>query len=105
MRSFDDAQGQRWQAALLEASYGHVMLVFSPLQGTEVRQCLMTADNMADAEIELASIDDAGLCIRLTQARAWDHREGVARAQAVYASGSTPVRPVSSVTRRRTDPA
>ena len=31
MRSFDDSHGQHWQAALLDGSYGNVMLVFSPM--------------------------------------------------------------------------
>ena len=33
MRSFDDDRGGHWQAALLEASFGNVMLVFSRIGG------------------------------------------------------------------------
>jgi len=104
MRSFEDADGQRWQAALLEASYGHVMLVFSPLAGTEVRQKLLGADNLSDAGAELAALDDEGLRALLADAAAWDPQAGVARAQAVYGSGNAPARPASSVTRRKSDP-
>ena len=72
MRSFDDARGERWQAALLEASYGNIALVFSPLRGNEVRQLLMAAETLLDAQAQLAALDEAGLCAMLDEAHPWD---------------------------------
>lgn len=72
MRSFDDARGERWQAALLEASYGNIALVFSPMRGNEVRQLLMPAETLVDAQAQLAALDEAGLRAMLDDARPWD---------------------------------
>lgn len=73
MRTFDDGQGQHWQAALLEASYGHIMLLFSPLAGGgEVRQKLLDADHLAEAEQWLPTLDDEALRALLAQASPWD---------------------------------
>jgi hypothetical protein len=72
MRSFDDIRGERWQAALLEASYGNIALVFSPMHGSEVRQLLMLADTLVDAQAQLAALDEAGLRAMLDDARPWD---------------------------------
>ena len=91
MRSFDDPQGRHWQAALLEASYGNVMLVLSPLDGTEVVQHLLGSDNLADAEVEVAALDDAGLRALLAEERA----------QAVYGPGAKPGAPVHSFNQRK----
>lgn len=79
MRTFDDDHGQRWQAALLEASYGDFVLVFSPLQGGENRQCALHADHLAQAEALLAALDDEALRARLGEASPWDHDAGMAR--------------------------
>ncbi|HOV17789.1 hypothetical protein [Ottowia sp.] len=104
MRSFDDPQGRRWQAALLEASYGNVMLVLSPMDGAEVVQHLLDADNLADAEVEIAALDDDALRALLVQAKPWDHQAGVERARAVYGSGAKPGAPASSFNRRKGEP-
>lgn len=72
MRTFDDPQGQRWQAALLEASYGHIMLLFNPLEGSDVRQKLLDADHLAEAEQWLPTVDDKALRELLAQASPWD---------------------------------
>lgn len=72
MRSFEDSRGERWQAALLEASYGNIALVFSPMRGSEVRQLLMLADTLTDAQDQLAALDDAGLRSMLDEAKPWD---------------------------------
>ncbi|MEZ5607011.1 MAG: hypothetical protein R3E52_07750 [Burkholderiaceae bacterium] len=103
MRSFDDSHGRHWQAALLEASYGNVMLVLSPMDGTDVVQHLLGSDNLADAEVELAALEDAALGTLLAEALPWDHSAGVERAQAVYGSSpAKPAEPVHRVTRRKT---
>lgn len=101
MRSFDDPHGRHWQAALLEASYGNVMLVLSPMDGTEVVQHLLGSDNLADAEAELAALDDAALAALLAEARPWDHEAGVERAKALHATGAKLAEPVRSITRRK----
>ncbi|HET6586476.1 MAG TPA: hypothetical protein VFG67_01725 [Oleiagrimonas sp.] len=72
MRTFTDNQGKRWQAALLEASYGNIMLVFSPLQGDGIRQQLLGAENLAEGETQLAGLDDAGLLAMLNDAEPWN---------------------------------
>ncbi len=81
MRSFDDPLGQRWQAALLEASYGDFVLVFSPLQGSETRQKPLHADNLAEATAALAALDDDGLRALLAEAGPWDPSAGMQRLQ------------------------
>lgn len=76
MRTFDDERGQRWQVALLDASYGSIMLVFSPLRGGELRRCMLQVETMAAGMAEFAALDDAGLCLLLSQADPWDPAAG-----------------------------
>ena len=71
MRSFDTPDGQRWQAALLEASYGQVLLIFSTDAAGDLRQHSMPAEHLAEATEQLAALDDAGLAALLTQAAPW----------------------------------
>lgn len=102
MRTFEDPQGQSWQAGLLEASYGDILLIFSPLSGGEVRQRLLASDNMLDAEAEVTALGEDGLLDLLAEAKPWDSEAGVARARAAYGdpTGTNPV--VTSITRRKT---
>lgn len=73
MRSFDDALGNRWEAALLDASYGSIMLVFSSFHdGGDIHQQLMPAENMAEAEAQLASFGEEELRTLLSQSQPWD---------------------------------
>jgi len=72
MRSFHDPQGQTWQAAVLDASYGAALLVFTPLHGAGLRRLHLAVENYAAALDLLAGLDDAGLCARLTEAEPWD---------------------------------
>lgn len=72
MRTFDDPQGRRWQAALLEASYGHIMLLFDSIEGSEVRQKLLDADHLAEAEAWLPTLGDDALRALLAQSSPWD---------------------------------
>lgn len=71
MRTFDDEQGRPWQAALLEGAYGHVMMVFAPLDGTGIRQLLLGADSRLAAEAELLVLSDENLRARLAESRPW----------------------------------
>ena len=77
MRSFDDALGNTWQAALLEGSYGNILIAFSPTHGEGVRQCALDAANRAEAEQCFAALDDGGLCALLDEAEPWDPAMGV----------------------------
>ena len=73
MLTFDDAQGRHWQAALLEASFGGVTLVFGRIGGNEVLQKPLDADaaSITAAEELLAALDEAGLRGFLAQAVPW----------------------------------
>lgn len=76
MRTFEDATGRRWQAALMDASYGSVVLVFSPLTGDGIRQMLMPAENLAVAQEQMAGFDTARLRDLLAEADPWDAENG-----------------------------
>lgn len=76
MRTFTDSQGEVWQAALLAASYGNVALLFSPERGSGIRQQPMAADNLAQAEEQLAAMEDDELRRLLASAPAWDPATG-----------------------------
>ncbi|MCZ2104567.1 MAG: hypothetical protein OZ923_13740 [Comamonadaceae bacterium] len=73
MRQFDDAQGATWQVAPLDASYGQMMLVFSPLSGGDIRQRPMAADTLPQAEEELAALADEALRELLRAADPWNY--------------------------------
>lgn len=76
MRSFEDNQGKQWQAALLDASYGNIMLIFSPMHGGEIRQQLLGAENLAAAEAQMVGMDDDALRTMLAEADVWDPAAG-----------------------------
>jgi hypothetical protein len=71
MRTFIDPQGNGWQAALLDGSYGNVMLLFSPLRASDIRQYQMPADTMAEAEGLFAGLSDAELLDLWERASPW----------------------------------
>lgn len=71
MRTFATPNGRRWHAALLEASYGQVLLIFSPEQGEGLCQHPMPAEHLAQAAGQLAAMDDAALADLLAQATPW----------------------------------
>lgn len=72
MRTFDDADGKRWQAAVLDASYGVIWLVFSPLQGDGVCRSQLPVVNLAEGLDWIAAADDAALQASLLDAIVWD---------------------------------
>jgi hypothetical protein len=74
MRTFEDPNGQRWHAALLEASYSHILLLFSPLDGDEgdVRQIFVDANYLVEAGTWLATLDENALRTLLAEALPWD---------------------------------
>lgn len=72
MRSFEDSHGQHWQAALLDGSYGNIMLVFSPLQAGAIRRRALQVSAMAEAMAMLAGLDEDGLRAMLLEADPWE---------------------------------
>lgn len=71
MRSFADAEGKPWQAALLDASYGTVLLVFSRLGADTVRKIDLHAENLAAAQAMLEAMGEAELRANLARAEPW----------------------------------
>lgn len=74
MRMFDDAQGRHWQAALMDASYGDVLLIFGRIGGAEVLQAPLGAEaaNIAEAEQFVEALDEEGLRGFLAKASPWN---------------------------------
>lgn len=71
MRSFDDERGCHWQAALMEASFGSVVLVFTRIGGTGVLHTALDAANFPDAEAWLADASEDRLLAMLAGAETW----------------------------------
>lgn len=71
MRSFEDDQGDPWQAALLNGSYGTVSLVFTELRGQRILMGELHVSNFAEAEQQLAAMDTMALREALTTAEPW----------------------------------
>lgn len=71
MRSFDDIQGSQWQAAVLDASYGSTLLVFSHAGDGVVRKTPLSADNVRLAEQQLADMDESQLRGLLAESVPW----------------------------------
>jgi hypothetical protein len=71
MRSFDDEHGGHWQAALMEASFGNISLVFSRIGGEGVLHKALGAANYHEAEQWLADSDEAALRASLAGAQPW----------------------------------
>lgn len=71
MRSFDDKQGGHWQAALMEASFGNVLLVFSRIGAEGVLHTALDAANFHEAQGWLADADEDQLRAMLAEAKPW----------------------------------
>lgn len=71
MRSFDDDTGGHWQAALMEASFGNVLMIFSRIGNDGVFQAPLDAVNYHEAEQLLADADTARLRALLASAKPW----------------------------------
>lgn len=72
MRSFDDIQGSSWQVAVLDASYGSMLLVFSHAGDGVVRKTAMTAENLRLAEQQLDDMSESQLRGVLAQSVPWE---------------------------------
>lgn len=71
MRSFDDAQGGHWQAALMEASFGNVLMIFSRIGADGVLHKPLESANFSAAEQLLAEADETRLRSLLAEATPW----------------------------------
>lgn len=71
MRSFDDARGGHWQAALMEASFGNVLMIFSRIGADGVLHKPLASANFSEAEQLLAEADETHLRELLAEATPW----------------------------------
>jgi hypothetical protein len=76
VRSFLDDAGRRWEVVLGKASWGTLVLIFSPLDGTltaggDARTSVLTAETSFDANAELDALTDDVLRERLRDSRPW----------------------------------
>ncbi|HEU0277790.1 MAG TPA: hypothetical protein VFQ95_08220 [Rhodanobacteraceae bacterium] len=71
MRSFDDAAGHHWQAALMQASFGNVLMVFSRIGDDGIYKKPLATATLDEAEQLLAGADTAALQAMLAEAEPW----------------------------------
>lgn len=71
MRSFSDSNGQEWQADVMDASYGSMLMLFWRLGSFEVFKSPLRAGNHLAAEHEVAAFSDEELRARLAGAEPW----------------------------------
>lgn len=71
MRSFDDNQGGHWQAALMQASFGNVLMIFTRIGDDGVYKKPLATATWDEAEQLLASADIASLRQLLAEAEPW----------------------------------
>ena len=67
MRTITSEDGQIWDVAVQEASYGAHYLLFAARGSDEIRQVLMAASTRIGAERELAELSDEVLESRLME--------------------------------------
>ena len=72
MRTITSEDGQTWDVAVQQASYGAHYLLFAARGTDEIRQALMTASTRIGAERELAELSDEALISRLMELDASD---------------------------------
>ncbi len=69
MRTFDDAQGRRWQAATMFGSYGEAHLIFSRIDGDDLLAIAMPDATLREADERLAAFSTEELRERLGSAK------------------------------------
>lgn len=69
--ALNDGKHGRWQAALLEAFYGNVLIVFSRAGNDQVMQAPLDAANFREAEQLLADTDTPSLLTLPAKATPW----------------------------------
>jgi hypothetical protein len=67
MRTITSDDGQLWDVAVQQASYGAHYLLFAARGSDEIRQALMAASTHIEAERELARLSDQDLVTRLSE--------------------------------------
>lgn len=71
MRVFNDKDGRRWEVAVAFGSFGEARLIFSRMDGDELRSLALGVDNTRQAERELAHHTEQTLLEQLDKAEAW----------------------------------
>ena len=71
MRSFLDDAGRRWEVVLGKASWGTLVLIFTPIEGGDARTSVLAAETSFDANAELDALTDDALRERLRDSRSW----------------------------------
>lgn len=71
MRSFNDSNGQEWQADVMDASYGNMLMLFWRLGSFDMFKTPLNAGNHLAAEHEVAAFSDDELRTRLASAEPW----------------------------------
>lgn len=68
MRRFSDHEQRRWQAAVSFGSFGQMHVVFSRMDGDELRTARLASGTQFEAENELAELEDEPLLELLAKA-------------------------------------
>jgi hypothetical protein len=71
VRSFLDDAGRRWDVVLGKASWGTLVLIFTPIEGGDARTSVLAAETSFDANAELDALTDDALRERLRDSRPW----------------------------------
>jgi hypothetical protein len=71
VRSFLDDEGRRWEVVLGKASWGTLVLIFTPMAGGDARTSVLAAETSFDANAELDALTDDALRDRLRDSRPW----------------------------------
>lgn len=71
MRTFEDAAGRQWDAAVATASYGSQQLIFAARIGSELRACELVMNSHFEAEQMLLRMSEAELRQWLEKASEW----------------------------------
>ena len=71
MRGFTDESGRQWQVVLGKASWGTLVLLFSPADGGGTRTSILAAETTFAATAELDALTDDELRDRLRESRPW----------------------------------
>jgi hypothetical protein len=71
MRTFEDTNGQWWDAAVNAGSYGVQQLVFAARAGGELRACELPQHSRFEAEQHLLGLSEPELRRLLAHAACW----------------------------------
>lgn len=71
MRTVIDVNGLRWQVMIGKESWGTLVLLFSPADGSDARTSILSSETMLAANAELDALSDQELLERLRDGRPW----------------------------------